>query len=194
MTPTTPVVMSAPVAHASLVSAPVQVFLHSADASVFQTIAPGIPAALVALVIGAAAAFIAWNQYRVAHAKLSLDLFDKRFAIFEQTWKILSITSQRGTRESSFGLATPFNNFLPQARFLFGNEVSAYLDTASSNWSELFGLEGEDMAADDRLKNIHRRTELRAWFFEEASRGCKRVFDPYLSFEEWKPSRKNVRD
>jgi hypothetical protein len=33
------------------------------------------------VVIGGIAGYIAWRQYKVAHAKLKLDLFDRRFVI-----------------------------------------------------------------------------------------------------------------
>ena len=45
-------------------------------------IAKGLLAAFVALVNGLIAAGIAWQRWRVARAKLKLDLFDRRLAIF----------------------------------------------------------------------------------------------------------------
>jgi hypothetical protein len=144
----------------------------------------GLPAGIVALIVAA----ISWRQYLVARAKLKLDLFDRRYAIFQQTWEILSEVTMRGTREKSYGLATPFNNFLPQARFLFGKKIADYLDQASTNWNELHGLEGEraDVAGADRQNNIARTRKLKNWFFKEASDGCKQMFDEYLDFERWK--------
>src|ERR1700722_14950247 len=87
----------------------------------------GLPAAFVTLIIGASAAGIAYRQYEVARAKLKLDLFEKRYAIFQQTWEILSGVVRNGTRAENYGLATPFNNFLPQAAFLFGEPIKRYL-------------------------------------------------------------------
>ena len=43
----------------------------------------GLPAAFVALVIGGVAAGVAWRQMRIAQAKLKLDLFDKRYRLYE---------------------------------------------------------------------------------------------------------------
>jgi hypothetical protein len=144
----------------------------------------GLPAGIVALIVAA----ISWRQYLVEKAKLKLDLFERRYAIFQQTWEILSEVVSHGTRERNYGLATPFNNFLPQARFLFGKKIAEYLDLASSNWTELQGLESEiqDVAGDDRKKNLARGRELMKWFFEQASKGCKQLFDEYLNFERWK--------
>ncbi len=66
----------------------------------------GLPAAFVAFVIGAIAARIAYNQYLVAKAKLSLDLFEKRFPIFQKVWEIVSDVGFKGKVVMS-NLATP---------------------------------------------------------------------------------------
>jgi hypothetical protein len=87
----------------------------------------GIPAALVTLTVGIAGWVITRHQAAVAQAKLKLDLFDKRYPIFLDTWTIMSEVVTRGTREKNYGLGNPFSNFIPQARFLFGEEVERYL-------------------------------------------------------------------
>ena len=148
----------------------------------WSDIAKGIPTALVTLGLGIAGLFIAYNQLKVARTKLELDRYDKRYAIFQQTWQILSETVMKGTREKRFGLATPFNNFLPEASFLFGEDIPHYLNECSRNWTELYGLEAElnDVAGPDRQKNIERTSALRLWFFEQASVHCKAKFTKYL--------------
>jgi hypothetical protein len=148
----------------------------------------GVPAAFVTLIIGGIAAGITLRQYYVAKAKLKLDLFERRLAIFQKTWEILSLTVRDGTLEKNWGLATPFNNFLPEAAFLFGSEISDYLSLCTRNWTQLRGLQAEkdDVAGKDRQKNIERSTELTNWFFEQASTGCKAQFGKYLDFSNWK--------
>ncbi|MES1190137.1 MAG: hypothetical protein ABUS47_03545 [Steroidobacter sp.] len=161
---------------------------HCLQGTICFELIKGLPAAFVTLIIGFIAALIAWRQYRVAAAKLKLDLFDKRYLIFQKTWEIFSEVVRDGTRAKSYGLATPFNNFLPQAAFLFGTDIYTYLDQASKNWTELRGLEAEETAVtgSDKSENIARASELRQWFHDEASEGAKRTFEKYLSFERWK--------
>jgi hypothetical protein len=143
----------------------------------------GFATIFATIVIGGIAAYIAWRQYEVAQAKLKLDLFDKRYAIFQQTWEILSETAKHGTREKNYGLGTPFNNFLPAAEFLFWNPIKQYLDEVSTKWTKLYGLEGEgDGAGIDTPAKI---AELKTWFFEQASTGAKAQFGRYLDFENW---------
>jgi hypothetical protein len=145
----------------------------------------GVPTALVALVVGLIAAGIAYRQYHVARAKLKFDLFDKRYAIFLETWTILSETATQGTRQKSYGLGNPFSNFMPQAAFLFGNDVDRYLHGAVDRWTELWGIEG-DTEPSALAANAARRAELKRWFHNEASEGAKEVFGRYLNFENWR--------
>jgi hypothetical protein len=158
-----------------------------AQGSICFELVKGLPAVIVTLIIGAIAAGIAFRQYKVAKAKLKLDLFEKRYAIFHQTWEILSEVARNGTREKKHGLATPFNNFLPEAAFLFGKPIERYLDEVSTKWTQLYGLEAErDGTGIDRSANIAKASELQGWFFEQASRGARSQFGRYLDFENWK--------
>ena len=148
----------------------------------------GLPAAFVTLIIGVIAAAIAFRQYRVAKAKLKLDLFEKRYAIFQQVWAIFSeVVLDGGVKKNNYGLATPFNNFLPQAAFLFGKSIENYLAEAVKKWTEMGTAETyiEQQGA-DLQQWAEKRRVLSIWFEEQASRGLKRVFGPYLNFEEWK--------
>jgi hypothetical protein len=145
----------------------------------------GVPAGIAALVVGSIAAGIAYRQYRVTEAKLKLDLFDKRYAIFLETWTILSEVVMKGTREKQWGLATPFNNFMPQASFLFGPDIADYLSTASKKWTELWAFEGDGLP-NLTPAQIAQSAELKMWFHHEASVGCKELFGQYLNFERWK--------
>lgn len=148
---------------------------------------PGIPAAIVALTVGIAGWFIARHQAAVAAAKLKLDLFEKRYPIFEQTWEIMSEVVTKGTRVRNYGLSTPFNNFLPRARFLFGPEVEAYLSDAAKKWADLYGLEGEIGGAGVKAAEYAKqRRELLDWFTTQAMTGVKTLFGPYLDFQKWR--------
>jgi hypothetical protein len=147
----------------------------------------GLPAAFVTLVIGGIAGVITWRQYQVAKAKLSLDLFEKRFPIFQKTWEIASDVGFKG-KVVITNLATPFNNYRPQVRFLFGKDMEEYIDTLSSNYVELTALaaETDGVQSQDRIDNIAKTSLLRKWFYEQASYGVKDKFSPFLDFEKWK--------
>jgi hypothetical protein len=152
--------------------------------SICFEMAKGVPAAVVTFVIGCIAARITYNQFAVAKAKLKLDLFEKRYSIFHQTWVILSETVSKGTKGKNYGLSTPFNNYMPEARFLFGPEIETYLREAVKKWIELSGYEAEDDLS-SRAKNAAKASEVRKWFFDEAT-NVRDVFAEYLDFKNWK--------
>jgi hypothetical protein len=149
-----------------------------AQGSICFELIKSLPTALIALIV----AIISYHQWRVSKAKLKLDLFDRRYEIFMKTWKILSGVVSNGTRTENLGLGTPFNNFLPEAKFLFGKDVSNYLDEVSNKWAKLHGIEGMDRASEYAAE----KTVLLTYFHDQAEKGVKEVFGPYLNFDEWK--------
>lgn len=142
----------------------------------------GIPAAVVALLVGVLASWIGYQQYRVGRAKLNLDLFDKRYLVFQKTWEFLS-----SPPPGMFG-SGPFDNLIPQASFLFGPEVAEYMRTASRHATELATIGARARGRGDVIapEDIPRDTELHNWFFQEASVGVKSIFGRYLDFAEWR--------
>jgi hypothetical protein len=159
--------------------------LQSASPTSWQTeLIKAIPTALIAAI----AAYVAWRQYRVARNKLKLDLFERRYAIFEEVWGILSRIVHHDALDMNHGLATPFNNLLPKAGFLFGKDVEDYLNEVVRRWAELSGLHRVRMARAQEMSQAQtaRALELETWFFEQASSGAKMIFGRYLNFDGWK--------
>jgi hypothetical protein len=150
-----------------------------------KTIAPVI----VTVIFGAIAGAITWRQYQVAHAKLKLDLFERRYAIFSRTHALLSRANTVGAMTDEVAaLNNPFGSFIAEARFLFGRQIEAYLKTASANFSELWAIA---LRTDDNndvvpIQDIQRRTDLVRWFVHQSAEGAQEVFGPYLDFENWK--------
>jgi hypothetical protein len=145
-----------------------------------------IPTALVALVVAIVGWFVSRRQNVIAEANLKLDLFDKRYAIFVDTWKIMSEVVMKGTREKNYGLGNPFSNFIPQARFLFGRDVETYLSDAVHKWADLHAFEAESDDPVAAAQHAAQKTELKNWFFEQSSTGLKALFGSYLDFEKWR--------
>jgi hypothetical protein len=142
---------------------------------------------VVAFIFGVIAARLTWNQYQVAQAKLKLDLFERRYAIFQKVWQICSLTFHHGTRQPTFkgvGFGTPFNNFRPEAAFLFGKGIQAYIDELAEKWGQYHGHEG--MRDDDARKSVDLGVTLQDYFFAQADHGVKDQFSPFLNFDKWK--------
>jgi hypothetical protein len=149
-----------------------------------KTIAPVI----VTVIFGAIAGAITWRQYQVAKAKLKLDLFEKRYAIFHKVWEICSQTFAYGARDvksfGQFSMTTPFNEFRPEAAFLFGKKIEAYIDELSKHWAQLRAHEGLNEV--DTAINAEKAAALQNYFLDQANSGVKDRFSPFLDFANWK--------
>ena len=157
-------------------------YCHSS--SVCFELIKGMPAAFVTLVIGGIAAYIAWRQYQATRAKLKLDLFEKRYDLFEQTWGYFSEVLLNGPEVK--GLFHKYSNQLPKISFLFGKDVEAYVEEANSRRIELWKLKTPHPPQQERPANdVERILALETWFEQEAKTGVRRVFAPYLNFETW---------
>jgi hypothetical protein len=164
----------------------------------------GLPAAFVAFVIGCIATYIAYRQYRIAAAKLKLDLFDKRYPICLDTWSALSKIARDGAKWEAWqfgtgaatGIAhkmlpkpstTPFDDLIPKAAFLFGKDVEDYLKTAATKWVQLREIEGGELKGGiSKEENTAKVEELTTWFREQPLSDARKLFGRYLDFERWK--------
>ena len=77
----------------------------------------------VTAVIAAMVALISFGQWRIARAKLQLDLFEKRFAVYMDARRLVSEATQLG----KFTDELLPNEVLARGRFLFGDDVVAEL-------------------------------------------------------------------
>jgi hypothetical protein len=154
-------------------------------------VAQGIPTALVALVIGGLTVYIAWKQKDIARAKLKLDLFERRYKIFEQVWTTVSDTFSYGPRDERFGqvglgrLGTPFNFYIPEAGFLFGKKIETYIHELAKKWAQFHHIEGlpKELSTPEQLSAA---IDLQNYFKDQLNQGIKAMFSPYLDFDKWK--------
>lgn len=156
-----------------------------------------------AIAIGSLTAFIGWKQKdiardqreiarqqkEIANAKLKLDLFERRFKIFDQVWTTVSDTFSYGPRNTDkfplvgLGrLGTPFNFYQPEAAFLFGSEIAAYIKELAMKWAQFYYLEG--LAVGET--RVEEAKTLQAYFEDQLSHGVYDKFSPFLNFESWK--------
>src|ERR1019366_852082 len=127
------------------------------------------------LVRGIPTLLIPSNQYRVRTAQLKLDLLDKRYPIFPETWTILSEAAMTGTKQKNYALGNPFSNYIPKAAFLFGKDVEVFLKDAVRKLTELYAIEAETDPS-SLAQNAKQRADLKQWFFNEADAGAKKLF------------------
>lgn len=136
--------------------------------------------ALLTPLIAALAVYIAWQQSRTSTSKLKLDLFDRRFAIYEAASDFL------GTMRSGKISGQALFDFLrktSQARFLLNGEIADYFyEELYSRALDLQTLESELdglPVGDERSRNVKAQREIKDWF-EKQLQSLDRRFAPFL--------------
>ena len=81
------------------------------------------------------AAAVAWAQWHTARSKLALDLFNQRMDVYEGVSKVMRNVMREGTATTQdiIELAGPQD----RARFLFGDDVVAYLKRLQKDLAQL---------------------------------------------------------
>jgi hypothetical protein len=112
---------------------------------------------------------IAYRQWRTAQNKLKLDLFEKRFAVYDAARRLLAtvMTSGRVSDEEMF----KFFAGTREAKWLLDAGVAHYLDKELRRQmlqlqtlnAELEGLP----VGPDRSANVKAQTEIKTWMLEQ---------------------------
>jgi hypothetical protein len=85
--------------------------------------------ALTPLIIGLLAAYIAYQQWRTNHRKLKLDLFDRRFKVYQAARQLLAITETGGATDEMTvrTMVRSFQHDVQQGAFIFPQKVLEFL-------------------------------------------------------------------
>ena len=139
----------------------------------------------VTLVIAFAVAVIAFLQFKVAHDKLRLDLFDRRYKVYDATRRFLSVIAKPERFEDSF--LAEFYAATSDATFLFDTDVSEYLQQIRERavYMRLQDTFYQSKQGDNRPGIIDPVNKDRVWISEQLA-GVTKVFTPYLSYAKIK--------
>jgi hypothetical protein len=137
---------------------------------------------IVTLFLGVAVAVIAWQQWRVADNKLRLDLFDRRYKVYDATRKFLAVIF----REASFTDPQLFEFYAgtSDAEFLFGADVVNYLEQIRHRAIDMQTAQQlfEPLpVGDERSRHVQTAHDNLLWFNDQITAMTK-TFTPYLGF------------
>lgn len=159
---------------------------HLDTTTLLPDLVKGIPAAFVTLVIGLIAGGIAYRQYRIARAKFKLDLFEKRHAVFLETWAFLSKFFEPDWFDGRDILV--FRQHVASARFLFGPKIADFVKTVEQKALK----RGDAYIATRKAATEKERTsakkeidEITVWAQQEVRTIADR-FAPYLDLSKWR--------
>ena len=138
------------------------------------------------LIIGVAVVVVAWQQRQIARHTLRLDLFDRRYKVYEATRKFLSII----LREARFEDSQLFEFYAgtSDAEFLFDSAVVAYLEQLRKRAVHMRTAQRvyEHMpVGDERSRHVQAEHDDLVWLTDQLT-AMSKVFSPYLAFSHVK--------
>jgi hypothetical protein len=143
----------------------------------------GLPAAFVAAVVAGVAAYIAWRQFRVAHAKLNLDLFQQRYELYDVLWRCLSVHATSDHRLVLSEARASLQNVAPKFQFLFGLSMFRFVGVALQQCSAVERLRGSiGIGGDEEARAQF--ADSRQWILTELD-GLRGRFAPFMDFSNW---------
>ena len=152
---------------------------------------------IITAIIAAIVAYIGFLQYLinrkqnlVAEEKLKLDLFDKRFKVYQITKEFLELVVHV---EFDLKELNKFEDNTEEAVFLFDENLSKYLDKIyfkSNNLRKIgkqhYALEQNSKMSEENEEDLVKKyDELNNWLIGQLEE-LPKVFSPYLKFKVWK--------
>jgi hypothetical protein len=137
---------------------------------------------IATLFLSVAVGVIAWQQWRVADNKLRLELFDRRYKVYDATRKFLALI----LREATFTDSQLFEFYggTSDAQFLFGADVVDYLEQIRNRavdmrtHQELF--QRLPVGA-ERSRHVQANRDHLVWLTDQVT-AITKIFAPYLGF------------
>lgn len=139
---------------------------------------------LLTPVIAGIAVYIAYQQYKTNRDKLRLDLYNKRYKVFDSLKTLLGhIAQQLNVKHEQvyeFKIATK------EAAFLFEEDILTYLDNVSKKaldlWADHEKLENLPVG-EERSAKVDETSELFSWLMKQSEVAVDK-FNKYLKFEQ----------
>ena len=141
-------------------------------------------AALLTPTIAVFGSFIAYWQWRTAQKKLKLDLFEKRFSVYDtaRTFIASVMTSGKAKDEEM----NKFHSGARETKWLLNDDIATYFDEQiSKNAGELQTLDAElegVPVGDERTENVRRQGEIKKWLIAQY-KVLDEKFSPFLKLK-----------
>jgi predicted transcriptional regulator len=119
---------------------------------------------LLTPMIAVMAVYIARQQWVTARNKLKLDLFERRYVIYDAAIQLINSTLKAGRVQDRSRFM--FISKTRSARFIVGQEIETYLnEELLSRIAHLQALEAERLDVDgaDRVTNVRLQSEIKSW-------------------------------
>ena len=136
--------------------------------------------AIALISISAAGAWLAWQQVRIADAKLQHDLYERRFKVFDATRHLLASQSASADRGFPRENLAKFLSDTADAIFLFDDEIAEYLEEIRARAFRLQAITESLPEGEERRVNEARGH--RVWFDDQLI-GLPHKFKPFFKLD-----------
>lgn len=143
---------------------------------------PAILSPVATLVVGIAIAFFAYQQWSIARHKLRLDLFEKRYKVYEATARFLSLIMSLANFNDDDLRA--FNIGTMDAVFLYPTHIKDYLHQIRCRAIDMrtYQRQFERLpVGEERNKLVDQNHNEARWLNEQLAK-LPTVFAPFLGF------------
>jgi len=129
---------------------------------------------------------IAWRQWLLAKDKFKLDLFEKRYKVFEATRKFLSTIVSNATFENTD--LYEFYAGTSDSTFLFSSEIEEYLSSIAKHALTMRKMSHQqaNLAVGDELTRLVTKENEELTWLSDQMRVLKDKFYQYLGFSHIK--------
>lgn len=127
---------------------------------------------ILTLTLACLGLLIAYQQYQISSQKLKLDLFEKRYAVFDSVKTIINQVVHNATINNDHINEYKIN--IADAKFLFNDDVNDYLQTVLKKSAALILHKSNKDLDNEHLVIL--------WFTEELDK-YQNPFMPYMSFK-----------
>jgi hypothetical protein len=138
---------------------------------------------IATVIVGLLVAYIAWQQWKISQAKLRLDLFDRRYKVYDATRTFIGVALRKTNFDDSD--LFEFYRATSDAGFLFKADVVNYLKEVSTHANEMrlhHELYHPTPASEtERVAHINAVHERKQWLIQQTI-AMSKVFVPYLDF------------
>lgn len=152
----------------------------------FKNLVEALSAALTP-VIAIVAVYVAYQQWRTNKTRLTLELYDRRLAVFKAVKALYGEMATLG--KATYAMVLKFRSDTAEAEFLFGNEIEKHLDDLYKKGIRLAALH-EQMypsggapglpVGPERSKIAAEHGDLLLWFLQDAQAESHKRFGKYL--------------
>lgn len=147
-----------------------------------------ISQALLTPLIAVVATYIAFQQWQTNRQKLVLDRYDRRLKVYEEVRKILSIILRDA--DASYDDLLRFRTSVSEADFLFGQDITEYIDEIYKRglklhyWNQQYRDATQEQPEDYDHEKVVEGSHVEFTWLTEQFEPAKQKFKKYLDISK----------